>query len=70
MVIGQRIKHYRELNQLTQSQLGEMIGVDQRAISSYETGERTPPLNRLPKLAECLDVTVYELLADGILEPA
>ena len=70
MTIGQRIKYHRELNKLTQSQLGELLGVDQRAISSYETGVNTPPLDRIVKLAECFDVTIPELLSDVMLEPA
>ena len=49
---------------LTQQQLAEKIFVTRQAVSRYETGERTPDLFTLQKLAEILDTTIDQLL-DG-----
>ncbi len=62
MNIGQRIKSLRELNGLTQEELGKSIGVNKATINRYETGvidiKRTIAL----KLAEALDTTPAYLM--------
>ena len=39
-----RIRYLREKNGLSQSALGEQIGVSQQAINNYENGTREPKL--------------------------
>ena len=47
---------------LTQTQLGEMIGVSQQQVVSFEKGRRKVPVSALPKLSEALGIAVEELI--------
>ncbi len=51
MFIYLRLKDCREDRELTQTQVGEALGIDQRVYSNYETGKRQIPVNHLMKLA-------------------
>jgi repressor LexA len=39
MTMGERIKYYRTKSDMTQEQLGELLGVQKSAIRKYEKGE-------------------------------
>ena len=51
MFIYQRLKDCREDKDLTQTQIGQLLGIDQRVYSTYETGKRQIPVNYLIELA-------------------
>ena len=53
----------RTEKELSQAQLGEMLGVTNKAVSKWENGAAKPNTKLLPKLAEILGVTVEELFA-------
>lgn len=59
---GERVAELRKARGLTQAALGELVGVDQTAIASYEIGRRRIPLSRVGMLAQALRVSVPELL--------
>jgi transcriptional regulator with XRE-family HTH domain len=59
---GERLMRLRMARGLTQTQLAELIGSSQRAISSYETIAEYPPTAVLIKLAKALDVSTDLLL--------
>lgn len=59
---GERLTHFRTAQGLTQTQLAEMIGSSQRAISHYETVAEYPPTSVVIDLARALQVTTDELL--------
>ena len=46
---------------LTQKELAEKMGVDQSAVSFWETGKRVPRGAKLLRLADVLDCTIDEL---------
>ncbi len=48
---------------LSQSQLGELLGVTNKAVSKWENGSAKPNTVLIPKIAEILGVTVEELFA-------
>lgn len=60
--IGNVIRYFRELKHLSQSKLAEQIGVSQRNVSYYESGEHIPPADILKKLASIFGITVDELV--------
>lgn len=66
MIIGERVKEARANKNLTQEELGNMIGVSKVSICGYETGNRTPTMAMFLKLADALDVTVDYLLGREI----
>lgn len=55
----------REKAGLTQKEVAAAIGVDQSAVSFWETGKTAPRASILVKLAGLYACTVDELLADG-----
>jgi transcriptional regulator with XRE-family HTH domain len=60
--IGNVIKSFREIRHMSQSKLAEQLGVSQRNVSYYESGERTPPADVLKKLAAIFNITIDELV--------
>lgn len=56
------IKNKRILKGMTQQQLAESVGVKQNTVSQWESEERKPSVDLLPKLASILGCTVDELL--------
>ena len=45
-----RLKDLREDNDMTQNQIAEILGIDQRVYSIYETGKREIPTRLIIKL--------------------
>ncbi|HOU89828.1 MAG TPA: helix-turn-helix transcriptional regulator [Polyangiaceae bacterium] len=59
---GKRLTDLRLARGLTQTQLAELIGSSQRAISHYETVADFPPPGVIIELARALKITTDELL--------
>lgn len=59
---GKLIKKLRTKNCMTQTELGELIGLGKTAISNYETGYVVPSLSVMEKLAKALGLTLLEFL--------
>lgn len=66
----QNLRRIRELRGMTQAGMGERAGVAAASISHFETGQRSPSLETLVKLADALDVTVDTLLGRAPLQAA
>ncbi len=62
VVLGEKVRFLRKKNNLTQSQLAEIIGVTKSMVSSYETSIRLPSYDVLIKLAYTFKVTTDYLL--------
>ena len=65
---GRKLVELRQARGLTQTELAELIGSTQRAISHYETVADYPPAPTIRDLASALKVTTDELL--GLKAPA
>lgn len=59
---GTRLKRARKLKHITQRELADLLGVEQSAISNYETNFRLPAASALMEIANNLDVSVSYLL--------
>lgn len=62
-MISRNLKMLREANGMTQEQMAMYLGVTRSAYSNYESGERTPALELLEKVADltgCDLATIYE----------
>ena len=59
---GTRLKRARKLRHITQKELAERLGVEQSAISNYETNFRLPVASALMEIANQLNVSVEYLL--------
>lgn len=64
MDLGNTIKHYRTIRNLTQKQLGDLLGVAEITIRQYETNKREPKIAQLKKIASVLNVPVSTLIGD------
>ena len=62
IVTANRLLQYRKLNNLSQEELAEKIGVSRQAISKWERAEASPDTDNLVLLAEVYGVTLDELL--------
>ena len=62
--IGKRIKYFRNLNGITQKQLGEMIGVRFQQVQKYETGASRISASRLYLVCEVFEITVLEFFLE------
>lgn len=60
--LGDRLRHYRKMKGLTQTELGEIVGVSQRLMTYYETQGGQPSADLLARFAEALDVSTDVLL--------
>ena len=60
--LSDRLKRLRKINDLTQEQLSDCMGVSPQAVSRWETGATCPDISALPQLAEIFNITVDELL--------
>ena len=61
--IGAFIAERRKESGLTQQALADRLGLTNKAVSKWETGDGLPDITILPALAENLGVSVDELLA-------
>lgn len=66
---AEKVRNARTLLNLTQAELGELIGVSSRAVIAYETGASVPHKSRLKKLADTLGVSAEYLTNDDITNP-
>ena len=62
LAIGENIRNFRKKNDLTQEALADRLGVTYQSVSRWENGTTYPDLELIPAIAECLAVTVDELL--------
>ncbi|MCI9616726.1 MAG: helix-turn-helix transcriptional regulator [Eubacterium sp.] len=62
--IGKRVRSVRMMNNLTQDNLGDMLGITGQAIQKIEAGENMITVNSLMILCETLDVTPDYILFD------
>lgn len=57
--IGERIKLYRKAAGKTQSELGELCGVNPANLRKYESGRQTPKYETLERIADALGTYVF-----------
>ncbi|MGN9163489.1 helix-turn-helix domain-containing protein [Clostridium sulfidigenes] len=57
-----RLKNFREDRDLTQVEISEILNIDQRVYSNYETGKRKIPINHLITLAKLYNTSIDYLV--------
>lgn len=66
MKISERIKEYRKVNNLTQSEFASMLYVSKQAVSKWENENGSPDVSLYPKLAELFNISVDELMGVNV----
>lgn len=61
MIRANNIGKYRQYMNLTQKQLADKLGWTLRKLTSYERGERVPPVTEAWALAETLGFEIFDL---------
>ena len=62
VMLGDRIKQFRESKNLTQNEVAEFLGVKSATISKYESNTLEPNIKSIKKLSELFEVSIDELL--------
>jgi transcriptional regulator with XRE-family HTH domain len=68
-LLGGRIRELRKAQGLTQEQLADSLGIEQKHVSLIELGKSYPSLDRLMRIAEVLKVPLPNLFDFTHLEP-
>ena len=64
MTIAERIRLYRQQKNLSQAELAERSGVNNKSLSRYELDTSIPPADALKAIADALGVSADSLLSD------
>lgn len=67
--LGRFISTCRKEKNLTQKQLGEELGVSDRAVSKWENGESFPDISLIEPLCQILGISVSEFMLGKRIEP-
>jgi transcriptional regulator with XRE-family HTH domain len=62
MYIHQNIKYLRKIKNLTQSDLGDTLGIVGNQIARYERGDSDPPVTKIIQLADLFEVSLQDLV--------
>ena len=66
MSIGENIKKLRESHKLTQEEFGKIVGVTDKAVSSWETGAKAPRMGVIQKISDYFNINKSAILDDPI----
>ena len=64
MSIGSQIARYRKSLNMTQEELGQLVGVSNQAVSKWESEISMPDIMLLPRIASVLEMTLDDLFAE------
>ena len=63
MSFADNLMELRKLNNLSQEEIAEKIGVSRQTLSKYETGESLPDIKRCKMLADLFGVSMDDLIS-------
>ena len=58
---GSNVREYRKLKNLSQQQLGELLGFSARTVSDWECGNTEPDIKTIKLLSKVLDIPIEYL---------
>jgi len=68
-VLGENIKKYRKIYNITQNELAEKLFVSAQSVSKWECGNSVPELAKLCEMAEIFNVTVDSMVKNSKYVP-
>ncbi len=68
MGVSERIKHLRDLHNLTQAELGRIAGVSDKAVSTWENGSAEPRMGAIQKMADYFGISKGWIIGDSPLD--
>jgi transcriptional regulator with XRE-family HTH domain len=73
--LGERLKNIRKMRNISQFRMADMMGTEQSTIAKFEKGASYPKVSTLYRYAECVGLTLSDILAEsppakkGMLSP-
>ena len=64
-ILGENLERIRKAKGYSRKQFAEMFGAGVDLIGLYENGKRLPPLDKIFRLANLLDVSITDLTGDN-----
>ncbi|MGX4687618.1 helix-turn-helix transcriptional regulator (plasmid) [Vagococcus sp. JNUCC 83] len=64
MELNKKIKKFRSSNNLTQKELGDLLNVSDKTISSWETGRTYPDISMIIELSNIFNLSLDEFLKE------
>jgi repressor LexA len=68
MSVSENIRKFREEHGMTQSELGDILGVTDKAVSAWELGTREPRMGVIQKLADYFGVRKSDIIESPSLK--
>ena len=68
IIIGQRIRAARKQRGYSQMKLANLVGISNRTISMYETGNSSPDIETANRLANALETSLSAIFAIKAVE--
>ena len=65
MSIGSNIKRLRLLNNMTQQELAQKLGVTDKAVSTWENDKKIPRMGIIDKMSRLFGVLKSDIVEDG-----
>lgn len=62
MKIGQTLRYYRTLHNLTQSKVAELSGINEKYLGRLERDESVPTIDKIEQLCLAFDIRVSDML--------
>lgn len=66
--IGKFISNKRKEKNITQSELAELLGITDRAISKWENGICMPDASNILELCDILNITINDLFSGEVVD--
>lgn len=67
--LNENIKKYREKRSLKQDELGQLLQVSGKTVSSWEKGRSEPKMDMIEKIAKVLQCTRSQLIGEEDIGP-
>lgn len=65
--LAKRLVEFRKFNNLSQEELATKLGVSRQSICNWESGEVSPSIDYLSKMADLYDVTIDDIVSKNDL---
>lgn len=62
MGIGERIKYYRQINNISRQELATKFEISIHTLAKYEQGQREPSIDMITMLSDYFNVSIDELI--------
>lgn len=66
MSIGRNIRYLRERSQMSQADVAKLLGVTDKAVSTWENDKKIPRMGKIEKICSMFGVRKSELLEDDL----